>query len=451
MICLKFSKSMLIKALVFGFSLMPNVVFAEKNNTDDFVLNVTNVDIQASEKVSADEIIRLVPELEKQQVNVSRLSKNIQIINDMGAMNLKTQFIPQDDGSYHALVLVEDGKKDVYSVGVNNSGDDFTGNWRTSISYGNRDLSQNGDALSVAYVTSPNHLDDVHQAMVNYKVFLPKTGDSLSVGYSYSDSDMGQIADIYGLGLFAKGDSRNLGIHYQHNLKYTRAKKQIIDIGFDYKKYNGIHELRFGGMKWAAGGYEFSENVLSLNYTDISIGKNNVLSYTLGYSQNLKGDKEAYSNYRTGADDMFHIVKGNVTYQHYLPSQWVLVGSLEGQFTNDDLVGTEQLGIGGMGSIRGFKSGAASGDKGYKFSLEAYTPEIALNSKLVLFTDIGYVFNNNYNIGEMKKELASYGLGYRFNDKNGLSITLDYAKVVKDDGVSDYYRLPWHFSLVKTF
>ena len=51
----------------------------------------------------------------------------------------------------------------------------------------------------------------------------------------------------------------------------------------------------------------------------------------------------------------------------------------------------------------------------------------------------------------MKKELASYGLGYRFNDKNGLSITLDYAKVVKDDGVSDYYRLPWHFSLVKTF
>ena len=126
---------MLIKALVFGFSLMPNVVFAEKNNTDDFVLNVTNVDIQASEKVSADEIIRLLPELEKQQVNVSRLSKNIQIINDMGAMNLKTQFIPQDDGSYHAFVLVEDGKKDVYSVGVNNSGDDFTGNWRTSISY----------------------------------------------------------------------------------------------------------------------------------------------------------------------------------------------------------------------------------------------------------------------------------------------------------------------------
>lgn len=104
-----------------------------------------------------------------------------------------------------------------------------------------------------------------------------------------------------------------------------------------------------------------------------------------------------------------------------------------------------------MGSIRGFKSGAASGDRGYKLSLEAYTPEFAPNSKFVLFTDVGHVFNNNYNIGETKKELASYGLGYRFNDKNGLSITLDYAKAVKDDGVSDYYRLPWHFSLVKTF
>lgn len=314
-------KQILTCSLALGLTVMTNVVAAESANNSEYFLKVTDVKIQETDNIKSDVIMKLLPELKNEKVSVKNLSKNIQLINDMGAMNLKSQFVPQDDGSYHAFVLVEEGKKDSYSLGVNNSGDDFTGNWRTSISYVNRNLSQNADALSLAYVTSPNHLNDVHQAMVNYKVLLPKTGDSLSVGYSYSDSDMGQIADIYGLGLFAKGDSRNLGIHYQHNIKYTAAKKQILDIGYDYKKFNGIHELRFGGMKWAAGGYEFSENVLSVNYTDVTIGKNNVLSYSLGYCQNLKGDSEAYSNYRTGADSMFHIARGNITYQHYMPNQ----------------------------------------------------------------------------------------------------------------------------------
>lgn len=449
MIYLKFSKSLFVKALIFGFVLMPNVVFAENN--DDFILNVSNIDIKTSGKISADEVIRLLPELKNQQVSVNCLSKNIQILNDMGAMNLKTQFVPQDDGTYHAIVLVEDVKKDVYSLGVNNTGDDYTGNWRTSVSYVNRGLTDNGDALSLAYITSPNHTEDVHQFMTNYKVFIPETGDFLNIGYSYSDSDMGQIADIYGLGLFAKGHSRNFGVHYQRNMKYTKAKKQILDFGLDYKEYDGIHELRFGGMKWAAGGYDFTEKVMSLNYTDVTIGKNNVLSYSLGYCQNFDGNKEAFVNYRTGVDSTFHVFKGSVNYQYYTPNRWVLVTNLEGQLSNDSLLGTEQFGIGGYGSIRGFKSGAASGDKGYKLSLEAYTPDIAPNSKLVLFADMGHVFNNHYNIGETKKTLSSYGIGYRFNDQNGLSVSLDYAKAVQSDGVSGFYHLPWHLNIVKTF
>lgn len=435
--------------VVFGL-LNPCFTASAKNNVE-YDMQVDSITIKNTHRVTKSEILRLLPELNNKKINIKKLSKNIQIINDSGAISIKVQFVPSKDGKYNVFVLAEDGKRENYNIGVNNTGDDYTGNWRTNLTYVNNDVSQNGDSLGVTYVTSPNHLQEVHQAMVNYKFLLPKIGDTISFGYSYSNSDMGQIADIYGLGLYAVGKSSNYGLHYQHNIKYTKKNKKVIDVGIDYKNFDGQHELRIGDYRWAAGGYDFSETVLSLGYTESIVMNNSFLTYNFGYSQNLKGNKEAYNNYRTGSDDIFHVFKGSLNYQHYLDNKWILVGNLEGQYSNDDLLGTEQFSLGGVGSIRGLKSGAGSGDKGYKMSLEAYTPEVFHNGKFVVFTDFGHTFNNHNNIGEVSKTMTSYGLGYRFNDKRGLYISLDYAKVTKHSGVSDSYRLPWHLNIVKTF
>lgn len=448
---LKMGKNLFTGILAVGFCIPSTLVFADmKVSKDDYTLKTSTVEVSETDKISTAEIKRVLPMIENKEINVKKLSKQIQLINDIGSMNIKAQFIPDESDTYKLNILVEDAKRDSYGISLNNTGDDYTGNWRTSVSYVNRDLSKIGDVLYASYTTSPNHLQDVHQVLLNYRMLLPKLGDSISVGCNYSNSDMGQIADVYGLGLYAKGKSKNIGVHYQHNFKYTKAKKQVLDFGFDYKTSDGVHELRFGDMKWAAGGYKFAENVMAITYTDSNIGKNNFWSYNIGYSQNFKGNSSAYRNYRTNADDVFRIFKAGVTYQHYIPQKWVFVGSLDGQFSNDNLLGTEQFGIGGVSSIRGFKCGAANGDKGYKLTFEAYTPQIIKNSKFVIFTDMGYTFNNKYNIGEMKKSLVSYGVGYRFSDKKGLSMSLDYAKVVKDNGVSSSYRLPWHLNIQKS-
>ena len=127
---------------------------------------------------------------------------------------------------------------------------------------------------------------------------------------------------------------------------------------------------------------------------------------------------------------------------------------MQGQYTPDKLVSSEQLGGGGVGSVRGFKERVATGDKGILANFEIYTPKVLKNSRFVLFCDTAYLVNNSPNLGEENnRSLSSVGIGYRYADeKLGLGVSLDYAKVVDDGGLTAKgARRPWTFMLNKTF
>ena len=80
-----------------------NTALAEKPN-NEYVLKVSKVSIESEKNGDRTEVKRLLPELFKDEVRVRHLSKNIQQINDLGAMQLKVQFQPEDDGTYTALI-----------------------------------------------------------------------------------------------------------------------------------------------------------------------------------------------------------------------------------------------------------------------------------------------------------------------------------------------------------
>lgn len=107
----------------------------------------------------------------------------------------------------------------------------------------------------------------------------------------------------------------------------------------------------------------------------------------------------------------------------------------QGQFMNNHLVGMAQLGAGGMYSVRGFDNSVISADRGLVANLEIYTPEVLPNSRFVAFADYGNMINNvNAQTNCFGHEhLASVGLGYRYtNQASGVSLSVDYAKVVDD-------------------
>lgn len=418
------------------------------------VMDVSSVSIEGNQHWSEGMIRRMVPSLNKSQIDVAELSKELQLVNDTNAAKLDADFQRQADGTYHLSLSVKEQKAEHVSVNVNNSGDDYTGDWRMSTSYTNANLTGRADALGVAYVTSPGHWEDVKQAAVLYRTLLPQHGDSAYFTYSYSDVDLGQIANFGGLGISATGRGHAVGAHYQHNFKYTQARKNFMDVGLDYKHYNNAQDYRYAGQNLLHDGVDFEVTTASASYVDILRRNRDFFAWSLGYTGNINGNQDKFNEYRYGSDKQFNLIKASFNYQYRMPSDWIFGLRMNGQYTKDNVVTTEQLGAGGMTSIRGFKERVASADKGYVGSFEIYTPEFAKHQRFVLFNDFGRLVNNNSYNGELTSEnLASCGLGYNYYDKdNGWFGTLSYAKIYDDlDSYQSHAHRPWQVSLTKQF
>ena len=57
-----------------------------------------------------------------------------------------------------------------------------------------------------------------------------------------------------------------------------------------------------------------------------------------------------------------------------LPQHWVVSLHANGQWASEPLISTEQYGIGGVNSVRGYHEGENFGDTGWRFSVESQTP-----------------------------------------------------------------------------
>ena len=416
-------------------------------------LEVKEVKIEGNQHWRESMIRRMVPELNRQKVDVAKLSSELELLNDTQVGKLAADFAKDGDG-YVLTLKVKEAQPQHVALNVNNSGNEYTGNWRSTLTYTHANLTQRADSLGVAYVTSPAHWSDVKQAALAYRTIIPQFGDSVYFTTSYSDVNLGQIANFGGIGISATGKGHTFGAHYQHNIKYTRAHKQLLDFGVDYKHYNNAQDYNYASRLLLSDGVSFNVKTASMSYVDITQSPRNFFAWSLGYTGNINGDKTGFNNYRYGSDKQFNLTKLSFNEQYRLPSDWVFGLRMSGQYTKSNVVTTEQLGAGGMTSVRGFQERVASADKGYVGSFEIYTPEFMQHARFVLFTDFARLVNNHHYNGELAHDnIASCGIGYRYYDKqNGWSLALSYAHAYDDlDLNRDHTLRPWQVNLTKTF
>ena len=190
-------------------------------------LEVKEVKIEGNQHWRESMIRRMVPELNRQKVDVAKLSSELELLNDTQVGKLTADFAKDGDG-YVLTLKVNETQPQHVALNVNNSGNEYTGNWRSTLTYTHANLTQRADSLGVAYVTSPAHWSDVKQAALAYRTIIPQFGDSVYFTTSYSDVNLGQIANFGGIGISATGKGHTFGVHYQHNIKYTRAHKQLL-------------------------------------------------------------------------------------------------------------------------------------------------------------------------------------------------------------------------------
>lgn len=452
---------------------------AQAVRIDRITVPVAAVEVQESTSLTREVVLSLVPELEKNRVNVHTMSRQIQLVNDTGAARLQADLRANPDGTFTVVVANEAQKNERYGVSVSNSGNEarkndwsgidgslgkeYMGDWRATLSYMNNNISKHSDSLGLAYVTSPDkHFSDMQQFAASYRTLLPRLGGALLVNASYYNIDKRDTELVPGMGdIYFKATDKgmNAGVHYQHYLACTSREKDILDIGLNYKHSRSDTHIALaypGGIATMDFGGDYSVLLGSVGFIHNDRSSHHAFSYDVAFVANANGDVDDYEAY-WGTKEKFTFLKAGVSYQVKSPSDWSLATRVVGQYTRDHLVTLAQLGAGGVNSVRGFSTNAVTGDKGVVGSVELYTPEIARGSRFLAFFDYGTLANNKNSASTCfgNESIASTGLGYRYADReNGWYASLDWAKIIDDIDSSYLYALqrrPWQLTVTKYF
>lgn len=248
-----------------------------------------------------------------------------------------------------------------------------------------------------------------------------------------------------------------LGRKY-HELKSDGKYKQGFVSGFDVKQTN--NNLDFGGA------LIFGEEV-------------SIVQMMMGYQGRYE---DAYGSWNLGADG--YLSPGNIgggnrspTFQQVRPFSTAnyfyargflerrqslnrnleLVGRFTGQLSEANLIVTEQLGLGGYNSVRGFDLYTAVQDSGFILNLELHTKPISLvNSddelKFLGFYDYGQGYNHTLLPGEASTvRLQGMGAGLRYQLQSNIELRADYGWQIDSSATLISYRSRSHIGCVLSY
>jgi hemolysin activation/secretion protein len=138
----------------------------------------------------------------------------------------------------------------------------------------------------------------------------------------------------------------------------------------------------------------------------------------------------------TGTDGRFFSWLGQFQWVQQLSPRALLVTRLDTQLTPDSLLPIEQFGIGGIGSVRGYRQNQMVTDNGVFGSLEVRLPLTSDPSvlQLIPFVEAGTGWNNSEAPDPDPSTLVSLGLGLRWLITSGLDLRLDYGIALTDVG-----------------
>ena len=255
-------------------------------------------------------------------------------------------------------------------------------------------------------------------------------------------------------GLFAlDGRAWQVSARYRMPLPARGTLTREVTVGVDFKRSN--NNLSFGGMQVFAQENDIVQG--SIAFSTSRPDKHGMMSSQLTLVVSPGGlsagnHTAAFQAARARAQPDYVYVRLEGERLTKLPAQFSWVTRGTAQLASANLLGSEQLGLGGAGTLRGYEEREANGDNGFMLSNELHGPPLRMSdpfgrehlpSRLdpLVFFDYGIVSSQDRLPGEPKRlELASAGLGFRYNIGGNLSLRADYGWQLKSSGVSDGRR-----------
>lgn len=392
-------------------------------------------------------------------VRTADVERALLLLMDYPGLTVKATLKPGDKPGTSDLVL--DVKEDYFlkfSADLNNFGSKYTAKDRLGVTFDLRNLTKHGDNLHARGMVGLGGTTDagIYYGRLEYTRPIGYTGNKLGVFASTLDYKLGDALED----LEAGGASRSIGFWYSHPFVRSRVFSWWVDFGFEAKNVRqdifnqtvNEDKVRVANLGTTL---QKVDSLLDGGFTTLD------LRMYQGFAQIFDGQLPDDPDFiRLASDITFTKFTANLTRLQRLPYGLLGIFTITGQYSPNRLPSSEELHIGGAGTVRGYSQGEYSGDRGYYGTLELRVPLLNKDNfmlQLAAFSDFGRAMINDPLPGEENlkdKTIISGGLGLRANFTRYLRFQLDWAKTIGAEAPLDSdadEKGVWYFQLVFTY
>jgi len=427
---------------------------------------VGRITIEGNKWFPTDSLMKKIRLKSGDYIDSHVLSSDLSWINRNPFRTAQAVFTPgRKVGTTDIEIYVQDRFPVRVYGGIENRGNDFTGNNRPFTGMNIGRLFWTDQMLSYQFTSSSNiHRFYSHTAQYTLPLYWRNI---LTVygGYSHSSSDftLSEEEPVFS----SSGYGWQVSFRYDIPLKPHNKFLHEVMFGFDFKRTN--NSLDFGGIPVTGE---------PCNITQFMLG------YNLGYTmQGLKtsfeiegffspgkwvGDQsnKRYQSLRPGARAVYAYFRTSFSLIFDLWQDMSMQHFLRGQYATQNLLPSEEYGLGGYDTVRGYKEREVNMDNIFLYNIEFYSPSMSFHQfstgtnnpldklQFLVFFDVGWGKIHDEVVGENKEEtLMSIGPGVRYTIGPYLIVKADYGFQLKDLGKASLggpsHRL--HFSALIGF
>lgn len=332
------------------------------------------------------------------QTDVTRLNEN-------PFLSVDTVFRPGDTPGTSDMELVAKDRLPVrVYAGYDNQGYPLLGlqEFSAGINWGN--AFGDGQILSYQFTRSFNGRFAAHSAS---DVIPVESGDKVLIFGSYEtmQPDIGPYFEN-------TGHAGQISIRFVHDMRLASWLSGDFQIGYDYKFTN--NNLQFFGFSIIKGELQVDQFPVTIDLTETDRRGQTAMENDLVLSP---GDLTAGNNDAAvqglvaGGTARYVYDRLSVTRTTRLPANFSWVSRVSAQASTGVLPDSEQLGGGGMGSVRGYYTDTALGSVGVltnqELRLPAFSPS-AFISHSSKFNDLAQ-FGGFFDVGEFRQPQAIVG------------------------------------------
>jgi len=240
--------------------------------------------------------------------------------------------------------------------------------------------------------------------------------DSIELFGVYAQSTP-RLPDSYG----QTGISAQMSFRYDKRLPAVSDTTQLLQFGYDFKRSN--NDLEFGGFQVFNSNTHIHQFLLLYDISKPTEAGTEHASVSLfaspGGLDNSNNDA-AFDAARLGATARYMYMQLTASRATALFAGFTFVANGTFQWTANTLLPSEELGLGGESSVRGYDPYVVLGDRGWNVQTELRAPAITFGESNAavqpfLFFDAGHVWNRIDQPAENNPgTLAGIGAGVRF-------------------------------------